>query len=90
MPELISPSEGLNQSPYLKTFYGAKESIPNLTGRYGEIDSLESIPGLFKRLQIRALATGQRRDWDNVDFATKIFFNEDFLFDIFDALPRYG
>ncbi len=52
-----------------ETFLGAQESIPSLAGRYDNplcrtgppgyigwpIDSSESIPGLHKRLQIRAL-----------------------------------
>ncbi len=59
------------QSPYLQIFYGDQVSILSLAGRYetlfvalarqatqaGEIDSSESIPGLHKRLQIRAQAT---------------------------------
>jgi hypothetical protein len=45
------------QSPYfVSLFEGAQESIPSLAGR---INSLESIPGLLKCLQIRTLLEGR-------------------------------
>ncbi len=57
----VPPKDKQLQSPYLKTFFGAQESISSLVGRYdnpiifgiparhatlaGGIDSSESIPG---------------------------------------------
>jgi hypothetical protein len=41
---------------FVNLFEGAQESVPTLAGR---IDSSESIPGLLKRFQIRALLEGQ-------------------------------
>ncbi len=74
-------------SPIVNLLRSPQETIPSQAGRYdisiwragppyaGEIDSLESIPRLLKRLQIRALIPHGNRNTNLIRMTTHVFWN---------------